>query len=192
MVRRHHTGAGVSGMVDEMTALRHAMLLIGIFLCVHHCGPARAQDASGSLAALCPVRQALAPLVEAAAHSARVRPVVLVAMARVESTCDPSAVNRRTQSYGLLQIKLDGSANPDHLEPDELTDPEINVPLGARHLSRWVRLCGSLAGGLTLYHGRKGAFHGKGRCDVDDYARRVLSLVAQVRRWLARQAMRTS
>ena len=171
-----------------MTSLRIAAVFWALLLA----GVCRAQDAADSLAALCPTRQALAQLVEAASHSARVPPVVLVAMARVESTCDPSAVNRRTQSYGLLQIKLDGSANPDHLEPDELTDPEINVPLGALHLSRWVRLCGSLAGGLTIYHGRKGAFHGKGRCDVDDYARRVLSLVAQVRRWLARQALRTS
>ena len=102
------------------------------------CGPARADvSASDAVVLLCgPGRGHLAPLFQAAADRWKVRPVVLVAMARTESTCDPTAVNRRTGSYGLLQIKLDGSANPDGLSQAELLAPETSIELGARHLRR--------------------------------------------------------
>jgi hypothetical protein len=107
-------------------------------------------------------------------------------MARVESSCGKNLVNMRTRSYGDLQIKVDGSANVDHLDAGELMDPEVSYRLGANHLRRWIGLCGSLAGGLTIYHGRKGAFHGRGHCDVDDYARRILGLVARAKRVIAK------
>ena len=150
--------------------------------------PARGQSASDSLAVLCPTRQALAPLVEAAAAKHHVQPVVLVAMMRVESTCDPAAVNRRTSSVGLLQIKLDGSANPDGLSPDELSDPAVNLDLGARHLRKLVRMCGTLAGGLSVYHGKRRCDEGK----TDGYARRVMSLVVWAKRTIQRLQERRS
>jgi hypothetical protein len=167
-----------------MTALRLAAVFWALLLA----GVCRAQDASYSLAALCPTRQALATLVEAAAHSARVRPVVLVAMARVESTCDPSAVNRRTGALGWLQVLPGRSADPDHLETDELVDPAVNIGLGARHLRRCIDLCGTLPAGLHVFHGGKKCREWRG----DRYVKRVLGYVAQARRWLARQALRTS
>ena len=161
-------------------------LAIGLALCLTRF--AHAQGAADSLAALCPSRQALAPLVEAAAHSARVPAVVLVAMARVESTCDPSAVNRRTGALGWLQVLPGRSADPDHLDADELADPAVNIGLGARHLRRCIDLCGTLPAGLHVFHGGKKCKEWRG----DRYVKRVLGYVAQVRRWLAMQAVKVS
>jgi hypothetical protein len=153
-----------------------SLLVVGALLCCTQW--AHAQSASDSMAVLCPTRGALAPLVEAAAAKHHVPAVVLVAMMRVESTCDPRAINRRTGSVGLLQIKLDGSANPDEMSPDELSDPAVNLDLGARHLRRWTLVCGSLTGGLGIFHGRVRCAHGK----TDGYARKVLELVAWAKR----------
>ena len=161
-----------------------ALLLAGLAICT--CEPARAQSAADALAALCPTRQSIAPLVEAAAAEEYVRPVVLVAVARAESTCDPSAVNRRTGALGLLQIMPGRSADPDHLERGELLDPETNARLGAAHLRRCLNLCGTLGGGLHVYNGGQ-------RCKdwrKGTYARKVLGLIAQARRWLSRQGAR--
>ena len=102
------------------------------------------------------------------------------------STCDPSAVNRRTGALGLLQIMPGRSADPDHLERGELLDPETNARLGAAHLRRCLNLCGTLGGGLHVYNGGQ-------RCKdwrKGTYARKVLGLIAQARRWLSRQGAR--
>lgn len=158
-----------------------AFLIIGCALCLTTW--AHAQSADEALAALCPTQRALSPVVEAAATEARVSPLVLVAMARVESTCDPSAVNRRTGAIGWLQIMPGRSADPDQLEADELSDPVINVPLGARHLRACMNLCGSLPAGLHVFHGGKKCREWRG----DRYVRKVLSLVAGARRWIAQR-----
>lgn len=149
----------------------------------HATGLSADVSASDAIAALCPTRPALAPLVEAAAARHHVQPVVLVAQFRVEASCDPMAVNLTTRSYGAMGIKLDGSANVDHLEAAELMDPSTNFDLGARHLRRWSRTCGSIPLGLAIYHaGAKKCSHGKG----DGYAKRVLSLVAWAKRTIQR------
>jgi|WetSurMetagenome_2_1015567.scaffolds.fasta_scaffold02470_2 hypothetical protein len=140
-------------------------------------GPAR-----DALERACPAQVGLAAVFEREAGRARLPPAALVALFRRESSCSPWAVNARTESYGALQVKVDGSANPRRLPPAELLDPLTNVRLGAEHLARLLRLCGSLGGALTLFHGRKGAYHGRKRCDVDDYARRVLRLSARIAR----------
>jgi hypothetical protein len=145
-------------------------------------GPARAQSAADSLAVLCPGRGHLAPLFQAAAERYRIRPVVLVAMARAESTCDPTAVNRRTGAAGLLQVLPSGSANPDGLSQAELLAPETSIELGARHLRRWTLACGSLAGGLSIFHGRTHCRDHRG----DRYVARVLGLVGWAKRQLAK------
>jgi hypothetical protein len=145
--------------------------------------------APDSIAVLCPGRGALAPLVEAAAAESRIKPVVLVALMRVESGCNPRAANRATNCFGLLGIKLDGSANPQHLEGPELLYPATNLRLGARHLRRWADTCGSISLGLAIYHaGAKKCSEGKG----DGYARRVMDLAAWARRQLQRLQERRS
>jgi hypothetical protein len=165
-----------------------ALLVLGAALCCYRF--AHAQSASDSLLALCPDRIALASTVEDAASASRVSAVVLVAMGYVESSCGKKLVNLRSQSYGFIQIKIDGSANVDHLEADDLLDPATNLRLGAKHLKRMVSLCGSLAGGLTVYHGRKESYQGRGRCLVDGYARKVLALVARARALIAKMGER--
>jgi len=162
------------------------LLILGLAICATEW--AHAQSADEALAALCPAQLALATVVEAAATEARVSPLVLVAMARVESSCDPSAVNRRTGSIGWLQILPGRSADPDRLEADELSDPEINVPLGARHLRACMNLCGSLPAGLHVFHGGKKCREWRG----DRYVRRVIGLVASARRLIARHNERKS
>lgn len=159
-----------------------ALAILGATLCLTHCGPARASDASDALAALCPARHAIAPAVEAAAVEARVDPVVLIAMARVESSCDPSAVNRRTGALGWLQVMPGRSADPDHLEAEELLTPGVNAMLGARHLRKCIDLCGSLVAGLHVYHGGKHCRDWRG----DRYVKRVLELVARAKRAIAK------
>lgn len=150
---------------------RAALIVAGTLLCLAHCsGPARAQSAEDSLAVLCPGHGHLAPLVESAASESRIRPVTLVALMYAESTCGTRLVNRRTGTLGLLQILPSGSANPDHLEADELLDPATNLRLGARHLRRMVNLCGALGPALSIYHGRT-------HCRTDSHARRVLALI---------------
>lgn len=161
--------------------MRLALTIAGLVLCLtSECGPAHAQDAASSIAVLCPGRGSLAPLFQAAAERNHVRPVVLVAMARVESSCDPRAVNRRTQSYGLLQIKLDGSANAESLSAAALLEPEASIDLGARHLRKLVNLCGTLAGGLSVYHGNRRCSQHSG----DGYVAKVLGLVTWAKRQL--------
>jgi hypothetical protein len=172
--------------------MRLALAILGAALCLTHCGPARAQTASDAFAALCPTSDVDASIVDSAASEVHVPAVVLVAMGRPESSCGKNLINRRTHSYGFLQIKLDGSANVDHLTGPELLDPAVNIPLGARHLAKWMRMCGTLGGALTGYHGRKDSYHGRGKCDVDGYARKVLGLVASARRWIQKQRERTS
>lgn len=153
--------------------------------------PARAAEmsASDATALLCPGRGHLAPLFAAAAERWKVRPVVLVAMARVESTCDPTAVNRRTGAVGLMQIMPGASADVDHIgDANELMDPATNIELGARHLRRWWTACGSLAGGLAVFHGRQKCSQHRG----DRYVARVLGFVGWATRQLAKLQARRS
>jgi hypothetical protein len=141
--------------------------------------PALAEGASDALAILCPARQSLSAAVDAASQESRVAAVTIVALFRKETSCDPRAVNRRTGARGPMQVVPGKSADPDHLDLAEIDDPAVNFRLGALHLRRVLGLCGTLGGALTLYHGRKGAYHGRHRCDVDDWAREVLRAISR-------------
>ena len=151
-------------------------------------GQAHAQSARDALAALCPTARIDASLIEAAADESRVPAVVLVAQMVPESSCGVKLVNVRTGALGLLQVMPGRSADPDHLERDELLDPETNVRLGARHLRRCLNLCGTLPAGLHVFHGGKKCREWRG----DRYVKRVLGLVARAKRVIARmQAARS-
>lgn len=163
-----------------------AFLVIGTALCLTTW--AHAQSARDSLAALCPHSAVNAALIEAAAAESRVPAVVLVAQMVPESSCGKNLVNVRTGALGLLQVMPGRSADPDHLERDELLDPETNVRLGARHLRKCINLCGTLTAGLHIFHGGKKCREWRG----DKYVKRVLALVARAKRAIARmQAARS-
>ena len=147
---------------------------------------ALAAGASDALSVLCPRQQAVAGAVDAASVLSGIASLVLAAQFRAETSCDPWAVNRKTGARGPMQILPGRSADPDHLESAELDDPGVNFRLGALHLRKMIRLCGTLGGALSLYHGNGGAYHGRRRCDVDDWARKVLDLVSWARRKVAR------
>ena len=128
------------------------------------------QDVTAILAALhalCPGHADLAPYLKAAERRFLVHGVALAVLVQAESGCRVNAVNRRTGAAGLTQILPTGNANPGHLDASELLDVETNINLGARHLARCMTLCGSLVGGLTVYHGKK-------RCRPDAHARKLM------------------
>ena len=146
-------------------------------------GEARSETTTAALAHLCG-RGDLAPLVDAAALRHHVRPLRLALLMWSESHCREDAVNARTGTIGLTQILATGSANPAHLEPDELSAPETNLDLGAAHLARLLRLCGSFGAALAVFHGRR--FCSSWRSDR--HVLRILSMERALMRWLRTQA----
>lgn len=139
-----------------------------------------------ALAVLCgPGRAELAAPIEDVAEKYRLDPVALAVLVAAESTCHADARNRKTGTLGLLQIKADGSANPDHLPTTRLMDPAQNLDLGAAYLSRLLTLCGSMGAALTLYHGGgKRSADGRVRCQTDNHARKLLRRI----RWLQHES----
>ena len=136
-------------------------------------------DVAHLLLALCgPGSVGLAPHVDHAAREYHLKPAILVAMARVESTCNPRAIGGRDGiQYGLLQIREGGSAALGYTA-DELLKPRLNLELGARHLHRWINRCGDVRAAL-------GVFNGWRKCSLgrrSPYARKVLSWVEEVER----------
>lgn len=145
------------------------LFILGLALCLFAwAGPARAEwagppwtppswtpSAERALRVLCPRHLELAPAVAETARRHLLHPAILVANMKSESRCRRRAVNRRTKSYGLLQIKLKGSANPRHLPPAKLLDPATNLHLGARHFNRCKKLCKTNGGAIRVYHGYK-------------------------------------
>ena len=161
-----------------------AMLVLGTAICC--CDVARA-DTAAALDRLCG-RADLAPIVDAASRRHGVRPLMLAVLMASESTCREDAVNPVTHALGLFQILTTGSANPAHLEPAALLDPETNADLGAAHLARLLRLCGTFGGAVHIFHGYR-------RCSdwrEDKHARKVVGMLASLRRWLRMQEGRTS
>jgi len=154
--------------------LSWALTIVGVLGCLQHCaGPARAQDdVAAAFAQLCPKQERrIRPHVESASARHGVPGSLLVVLMATESQCRTSVVNPRTGAVGLTQILPHGSANyPWRYSVAKLKRPGLNLMLGARHLAKWIRRCGSVAGGLAIYHGRK-------KCSmVDDHVRMQISL----------------
>ena len=126
------------------------------------------------LAHLCgPGSTYLAPHVDRAAHRWHVPPAILVAMARVESTCDPDADDGRGD-HGILQVRPGTLAAHGHTAA-ELHNPRLCLMLGARHLRHWIDRCGDLAGALGVYAGHRTCRAGR----VSRYSSRVLHFAAE-------------
>jgi soluble lytic murein transglycosylase-like protein len=131
------------------------------------------------LLALCgPSAAGLAPHVDHASRKYHIKPAILVAMARVESTCHPNAVGGAGGiQYGLLQIRLGGSAALGY-SAEELLRPRLNLELGARHLHRWLVRCGDIRAALGVFNGWKKCSLGR----KSPYAKRVMEWVEEVER----------
>ena len=167
--------------------MRSFAILLGAAICLTAtCGPARA-DTATALDHLCH-RPDLAPVIDTAAKRHHVSPMRLAVLMASESTCREDAVNPSTHALGLFQILTTGSANPGHLAPAQLLDPATNADLGAAHLARLLRLCGSFGAAVSIYHGHR-------RCGdwrEDKHARKVAGVLVELRRWMARQAVKVS
>ena len=136
-------------------------------------------DVAHLLLALCgPGALPLAPHFAHAAHAYHIKPAILVAMARVESTCHPNAIGGAGGiQYGLLQIRLGGSAALGY-SAEELLRPRLNLELGARHLHRWLVRCGDLRAALGVFDGWRKCSQGR----RSPYAKRVMEWVEEVER----------
>ena len=120
----------------------------------------------------------LAPHVHHAARKYHIKPAILVAMARVESTCNPRAIGGRDGiQYGLLQIREGGSAALGYTA-EELLKPRLNLELGARHLHRWTVRCGDVRAALGVFNGWKKCSQGR----KSPYAKRVMEWVEEIER----------
>ena len=154
----------------QLLALFWALLFFAV--------PARA-DTARLLDHLCQ-RPDLAPVIDRAAARHHVSALRLAVLMASESRCRGDAVNVATGALGLFQILPSGSANPQHMEPDELLAPDVNADLGAAHLSRLLRLCGSFGGALTIYHGRRHCSDWRN----DGHVKRVLGIERALLKWL--------
>jgi hypothetical protein len=136
-------------------------------------------ETAALLLSLCgPGAVGLAPHFQAAAHRYHIPPVILIAQARVESTCHPNAVGGKDGiNVGLLAIRVGASAAHGHTA-EELKRPRLNLLLGARHLRKTWDLCHDLAGGLGVYAGYRTCSQGR----RSSYSRKVLSWVEEVER----------
>ena len=151
-----------------------AILVLGsLFMC---CDPAHASpltEARQAVAALCPNRMELAPAFAKAAKRYDIPPALLVAVARNESNCNPSAVGKGGE-VGLMQLRP-GTRAAGNVSMARLSVPAVNISLGARHLAACLLLCGDLAAALGVYSGRRTCAQGR----ASGYARRVLQFMAQ-------------
>lgn len=166
------------------------MFLFGVFLCVHHCGPARADTADLAVRYFCgPSHADLTPIIRTEARHHLTRAPRLVLLMFAESGCHADRVNAATGAAGLFGIMPGRSADPDHLEAAELLDPATNVHLGARHLANLINLCGSFPAGLHLYHSKDG------RCrnwKTDSHVARLLRMEHSFWTWVRRMNERRS
>lgn len=77
--------------------------------------------------------------VEQAAKIEGIDPCLVLAVMAIESRFDRFAVNKRCQSYGLMQLQKDVYRGYGVEDP---FDPEMNIRVGAHILSRLLKNCG--------------------------------------------------
>lgn len=131
-------------------------------------------DVAALVLALCgPGAVPLAPHFAHAAHKFHVPPAVLVAVARVESRCSPTA-DDGDSDYGVMQIREGGSAAHGHTRA-QLLDARTNIMLGARHIRYWWDRCGDLPASLGIYRGSHNCRDGRHSKRATD----VMRLAAQ-------------
>ena len=134
-------------------------------------------DVAALVLALCgPGALPLAPHFAHASHRWHVPPAVLVAVAKIESRCDPTA-DDGDSDYGVMQIREGGSAARHHTRA-ELLHARLNIDLGARHIRYWWNRCGDLPASLGIYRGSRNCHDGR----HSKRARDVMEWVEEVER----------
>jgi soluble lytic murein transglycosylase-like protein len=147
-------------------ALAWAALLSGI--CSAH-----ASELDRALYRLCGARGiAIAPILVDAAERHDIDVFMFAANVAAESGCRPRAYNRRSKAVGLGQLIAGKSAAIGYTTA-QLFDPWINLDLSAQHLKRLLLLCGTFAGAVAVYHGRR-------HCRPDNWSWRVLGILRAV------------
>jgi hypothetical protein len=150
-------------------------VLSPVLCCLECRAEAAPTEARQALRVLCPRAVGLAPLFEREAVRHGVPVTVLIAVARVESTCRPNAVGPKG-SVGLMQIMPGGSA-AHGTPPAMLLIPAVSLRLAGRHLARWLRVCHDMPAALGIYAGHRTCEAGR----ASGYAQRVLELVEQAK-----------
>lgn len=132
----------------------------------------------------------LAPLVDRVARDHDIDPLLLHAIARVESRHQPGAVSH-AGAYGLMQVIVPTARRFGVDEAKALHDPDTNLQVSALYLKTLQRRFGNdLKLVLAAYNAGEGAVEKHGRRmppyrETQDYVRKVLAeyaLLLQVRR----------
>lgn len=129
----------------------------------------------------------LAPLVDRAAREHDIDPLLLHAIARVESRHQPGAISH-AGAHGLMQVIVPTARRFGVGEARALHDPETNLQVSARYLKTLQRRFGNdLSLVLAAYNAGEGAVEKHGRRippyrETQDYVRKVLGEYSVLRR----------
>lgn len=135
---------------------------------------------------------ALAPLVDRAARTHDIDPLLLHAIARIESRHRANAVSH-AGAHGLMQVIVPTARRFGVGAAQELHDPQTNLDVSARYLKVLQQRFGNdLTLVLAAYNAGEGAVEKHGRRippyrETQDYVRKVLSEYVLLRRISQRQ-----
>ena len=137
---------------------------------------------------------ALAPLVDRAAQAHDIDPLLLHAIARVESRHQPRAVSH-AGAHGLMQVIVPTARRFGVSQASELHDPQTNLLVSARYLKTLQQRFGNdLPLVLAAYNAGEGAVEKHGRRippyrETQGYVRKVLAEYGLLRRVSASRAL---
>jgi lysozyme len=149
-------------------------------------GAPAARGAPGALPAT------LAPLIDRTAQAHDIDPLLLHAIARVESRHQPRAVSP-AGAHGLMQVIVPTARRFGVDAAPQLHDPQTNLQVSARYLKTLQQRFGNdLPLVLAAYNAGEGAVERHGRRvppyrETQDYVRKVLSEYSLLRRVSARR-----
>lgn len=89
-----------------------------------------------------------------------VEPHLVLALIQQESAFNPSAVGDNGQSFGLMQLHLQGAGYG--YQPEDLLLIPINLRIGIQYLSDMIEVTGYVAGGLSAYNQGLAGFRRRG------------------------------
>ncbi|MDR7439322.1 MAG: transglycosylase SLT domain-containing protein [Armatimonadota bacterium] len=114
--------------------------------------------------------------VQRVARETGLDPLLVLAVMREESRFDPQAVSP-AGAVGLLQLLPATARELDaNVDLRKLTDPEVNLRLGARYLGEQLRRTGELRLALVAYNAGPGAarmFAARGIQDPDEFVEQI-------------------
>ena len=135
----------------------------------------------------------MAPLIDQAARTHDIDPLLLHAIARVESRHQPRAVSH-AGAHGMMQVIVPTARRFGVGAASELHDPQVNLQVSARYLKTLQQRFGNdLPLVLAAYNAGEGAVEKYGRRvppyrETQDYVRKVLAEYGLLRRVSAGRA----